>query len=177
MVVFCSAESYLFQLRAYLYQARSLIGSDESGLSDPFARVIVSNYCRSTQVQANAQNVALIHVAIGEVYTRRVYHIISYRIKKSGLRRRQYAKHNKGTKQFMQKLNQLEEVATAACSTRTERPQRTSGSPSDDVVRGTPTEPDVVDLRPALAVAAILLLMCFVYILLVLVLASAPYVE
>jgi len=27
-------------------------------------------------------------------------------------------------------------------------------SPSDDVVRGTATEPDVADLRPALAVAA-----------------------
>ena len=27
-------------------------------------------------------------------------------------------------------------------------------SPSDDVVRGTATEPDVADMRPALAVAA-----------------------
>jgi len=44
----------VFQLRAYLYQARSLIGSDESGLSDPFARVIVSNQCRRTQVYAVA---------------------------------------------------------------------------------------------------------------------------
>ena len=46
----CLTDSYRFQLRAYLYQARSLIGSDDSGLSDPFARVIVSNHCRSTQV-------------------------------------------------------------------------------------------------------------------------------
>jgi len=44
-------DSYVFQLRAYLYQARGLIPSDDSGLSDPFARVIVSNQCRSTQVR------------------------------------------------------------------------------------------------------------------------------
>ena len=50
--VWCFTDSYVFQLRAYLYQARSLIGSDESGLSDPFARVIVSNQCRRTQVCA-----------------------------------------------------------------------------------------------------------------------------
>ena len=30
----------MFQLRAHMYQARSLIGSDASGLSDPFARVV-----------------------------------------------------------------------------------------------------------------------------------------
>ena len=39
-----------FQLRAHMYQARSLIGSDASGLSDPFARVICGEYCRITQV-------------------------------------------------------------------------------------------------------------------------------
>ncbi len=39
-----------FQLRANIYQARSLIGSDNSGLSDPFARVIIGEYCRTTQV-------------------------------------------------------------------------------------------------------------------------------
>ncbi|XP_068990051.1 otoferlin isoform X8 [Neodiprion pinetum] len=39
-----------FQLRAHMYQARSLIGSDASGLSDPFARVICGEFCRSTQV-------------------------------------------------------------------------------------------------------------------------------
>ncbi|XP_073975608.1 otoferlin-like isoform X1 [Rhodnius prolixus] len=43
-------EKYSFQLRAYMYQARSLIGSDASGLSDPFARVIVGEYCQTTQV-------------------------------------------------------------------------------------------------------------------------------
>jgi hypothetical protein len=33
-----------------MYQARSLIGSDASGLSDPFARVICGEYCKVTQV-------------------------------------------------------------------------------------------------------------------------------
>lgn len=33
-----------------MYQARSLIGSDASGLSDPFARVVAGELCRSTQV-------------------------------------------------------------------------------------------------------------------------------
>lgn len=33
-----------------MYQARSLIGSDASGLSDPFARVIIGEYMRVTQV-------------------------------------------------------------------------------------------------------------------------------
>ena len=33
-----------------MYQARSLIGSDASGLSDPFARVIIGEYCKTTQV-------------------------------------------------------------------------------------------------------------------------------
>jgi len=51
LLVAVFTDSYLFQLRAYLYQARSLIGSDESGLSDPFARVIVVNHCRSSQVR------------------------------------------------------------------------------------------------------------------------------
>lgn len=40
----------MFQLRAHIYQARSLIGSDASGLSDPFARVIAGEFCRTTQV-------------------------------------------------------------------------------------------------------------------------------
>lgn len=33
-----------------MYQARSLIGSDASGLSDPFARVIAGEYVKITQV-------------------------------------------------------------------------------------------------------------------------------
>ena len=40
----------VFQLRAYIYQARGLIGSDNSGLSDPFARVIFWNRCKQTRV-------------------------------------------------------------------------------------------------------------------------------
>lgn len=43
-------EYHTFQLRAYLFQARSLLGSDDTGLSDPFARVLISNQCQSTQV-------------------------------------------------------------------------------------------------------------------------------
>ena len=39
-----------FQLRAHIYQARSLIGSDASGLSDPFARVIAGEFSKTTQV-------------------------------------------------------------------------------------------------------------------------------
>ncbi|ROT67741.1 hypothetical protein C7M84_014164 [Penaeus vannamei] len=43
-------QKQIFQLRAHMYQARSLIASDNSGLSDPFARVIIGEHCRETQV-------------------------------------------------------------------------------------------------------------------------------
>ncbi|XP_057656510.1 otoferlin-like isoform X1 [Diorhabda carinulata] len=43
-------EKHLFQLRAHIYQARSLIGSDASGLSDPFARIIAGEFSKTTQV-------------------------------------------------------------------------------------------------------------------------------
>ncbi|XP_020294411.1 otoferlin-like isoform X2 [Pseudomyrmex gracilis] len=43
-------QKHKFQLRAHMYQARSLIGSDASGLSDPFARVVCGELCKSTQV-------------------------------------------------------------------------------------------------------------------------------
>ncbi|XP_067008818.2 otoferlin [Anabrus simplex] len=43
-------EKHSFQLRAHMYQARSLIGSDASGLSDPFARVVIGELSRATQV-------------------------------------------------------------------------------------------------------------------------------
>ena len=33
-----------------MYQARSLIGSDASGLSDPFARIICGEFSKTTQV-------------------------------------------------------------------------------------------------------------------------------
>ena len=35
------AEEHVFQLRAHIFQARNLIGCDDSGLSDPFARIII----------------------------------------------------------------------------------------------------------------------------------------
>ncbi|XP_062857468.1 otoferlin isoform X2 [Trichomycterus rosablanca] len=40
----------VFQLRAHLYQARSLFAADDSGLSDPFARVFFSTYSQVTEV-------------------------------------------------------------------------------------------------------------------------------
>ncbi|XP_019065455.1 fer-1-like protein 4 [Fukomys damarensis] len=39
-----------FQLRAHLYQARGVLSADDSGLSDPFARVIISTQCQTTRV-------------------------------------------------------------------------------------------------------------------------------
>ena len=44
-----------FQLRAHVYQARSLIGSDSSGLSDPFARVVFGEHSRTTQVREHCR--------------------------------------------------------------------------------------------------------------------------
>ncbi|XP_047543400.1 otoferlin-like [Vanessa atalanta] len=43
-------EKHVFQMRAYIYQARSLIGSDSSGLSDPFARVVIEECSATTKV-------------------------------------------------------------------------------------------------------------------------------
>nr|XP_021208193.1 otoferlin isoform X3 [Bombyx mori] len=43
-------EKHNFQMRAYIYQARSLIASDSSGLSDPFARVVIGDCTTTTQV-------------------------------------------------------------------------------------------------------------------------------
>ncbi|XP_055682391.1 otoferlin [Lutzomyia longipalpis] len=43
-------EKYIFQLRAHIYQARSLIGSDASGLSDPYATVFITEFSKTTQV-------------------------------------------------------------------------------------------------------------------------------
>ncbi|XP_032758323.1 fer-1-like protein 4 [Rattus rattus] len=39
-----------FQLRAHLYQARGVLAADDSGLSDPFARVLISTQCKTTRV-------------------------------------------------------------------------------------------------------------------------------
>lgn len=47
---FSFPEKQTFQLRAHMYQARSLIGSDSSGLSDPFARVLFGDKSLTTQV-------------------------------------------------------------------------------------------------------------------------------
>jgi hypothetical protein len=44
------SEKQSFQLRAHMYQARSLIGSDASGLSDPFARIAFGDQSVCTQV-------------------------------------------------------------------------------------------------------------------------------
>ncbi len=38
-------EKFKFQMRAHLFQARNLIGVDNTGLADPFARVILNNKC------------------------------------------------------------------------------------------------------------------------------------
>ncbi|XP_058826537.1 otoferlin-like [Topomyia yanbarensis] len=43
-------EKHVFQMRSHVYQARSLIGSDASGLSDPYAIVYVTEFSRTTQV-------------------------------------------------------------------------------------------------------------------------------
>jgi otoferlin len=43
-------EKYVFQMRAHIYQARSLIGSDASGLSDPYAVVHITEFAKTTQV-------------------------------------------------------------------------------------------------------------------------------
>lgn len=43
-------EKHVFQLRAHIYQARSLIGSDASGLSDPYATVYITEFAKTTQV-------------------------------------------------------------------------------------------------------------------------------
>lgn len=41
-----------FQLRAHLYQAWGVLAADDSGLSDPFARVLISTQCQTTRVRA-----------------------------------------------------------------------------------------------------------------------------
>ncbi len=46
----CSVVKQVFQLRAHMYQARSLFAADNSGLSDPFARVFFSTHSQVTEV-------------------------------------------------------------------------------------------------------------------------------
>ncbi|NXF39640.1 OTOF protein, partial [Nyctibius bracteatus] len=43
-------EKQVFQLRAHMYQARSLFAADSSGLSDPFARVFFNSQSQCTEV-------------------------------------------------------------------------------------------------------------------------------
>ncbi|KAM8750038.1 fer-1-like protein 6 [Acanthopagrus schlegelii] len=45
-----SAEQHKFQLRCHMYQARGLIAADNSGLSDPFARVTYLSHSQTTNV-------------------------------------------------------------------------------------------------------------------------------
>ena len=46
----CPTVKQVFQLRAHMYQARSLFAADSSGLSDPFARVFFSTHSQVTEV-------------------------------------------------------------------------------------------------------------------------------
>ena len=39
-----------YQLRAYIYQARGVLGADPTGYSDPYARVIFGNRSAQTKV-------------------------------------------------------------------------------------------------------------------------------
>uniref|UniRef100_A0AAR2K1P0 C2 domain-containing protein n=1 Tax=Pygocentrus nattereri TaxID=42514 RepID=A0AAR2K1P0_PYGNA len=49
-LVYNSKCHQVFQLRAHMYQARSLFAADSSGLSDPFARVFFSTHSQVTEV-------------------------------------------------------------------------------------------------------------------------------
>ena len=48
------AEKQVFQLRAHMYQARSLFAADSSGLSDPFARVFFISQSQCTEVNTGS---------------------------------------------------------------------------------------------------------------------------
>uniref|UniRef100_A0A8C9T129 Fer-1-like protein 4 n=1 Tax=Scleropages formosus TaxID=113540 RepID=A0A8C9T129_SCLFO len=39
-----------FQLRAHVYQARGILAADDNGLSDPFAKVVLSTHCQVTRI-------------------------------------------------------------------------------------------------------------------------------
>nr|XP_014346793.1 PREDICTED: fer-1-like protein 6 [Latimeria chalumnae] len=47
--LYSEAQSF-FQMRVHVYQARGLLAADETGLSDPFARVTYSTYSQATKV-------------------------------------------------------------------------------------------------------------------------------
>lgn len=48
-----SLEQHSFQLRCHMYQARGLIAADNTGLSDPFARVTFMSHSQTTNVRAS----------------------------------------------------------------------------------------------------------------------------
>lgn len=50
LVCLSSSEQHSFQLRCHMYQARGLIAADNSGLSDPFARVTCMSHSQTTNV-------------------------------------------------------------------------------------------------------------------------------
>ncbi|XP_072323171.1 fer-1-like protein 6 [Scyliorhinus torazame] len=43
-------EHHMFQLRCHMYQARGLLAADNTGLSDPFAKVTFVSHCQTTKV-------------------------------------------------------------------------------------------------------------------------------
>ena len=47
-LIYNDASTYI--LRAYMYQARTVLGADESGLSDPFARVMFGHSMEETRI-------------------------------------------------------------------------------------------------------------------------------
>lgn len=52
LVWLSSIEQHPFQLRCHMYQARGLIAADNTGLSDPFARVTFMSHSQTTNVSA-----------------------------------------------------------------------------------------------------------------------------
>lgn len=69
----------VFQLRAHMYQARSLFAADDSGLSDPFARVFFSTYSQVTEVCFSLTLYLWIYFSFNEVcYTLRSSYLHTY---------------------------------------------------------------------------------------------------
>ena len=69
-------DDFKYQLRAHLYQARAIVGSDSSGLSDPYAVVTIGNFSATSQVGLYMGNPPLkSHLAI-TMYAKSVMHVI-----------------------------------------------------------------------------------------------------
>ena len=45
------SEAHKYEMRAYIYQARDLLSSDDDGYSDPFCRVVIGNRSQKTTTQ------------------------------------------------------------------------------------------------------------------------------